>query len=240
MLTRKNRLWTLMAVAATITAGLTSCLKKSDNSPANLYSRVVFVNGAVNPVSIDVYDNSKKINSQVFEHGKYAPADFTPGTHEFAFKKFGTDSLLNDDLSNYDTLAWHTLVLYNNNIAGIDSSFQIFRIKEDYSNLSTQQVNVRLLHISPDAGNVDVYANGTKVISSRSYTDFKGNASFTPIPTGSTKFVVKRSSDNAPLDSLTLNELSPGQVYSLYLSGLKNTTDTKLKLALRPYWHTPY
>lgn len=240
MLTRKNRLWTLLAVAATITAGLTSCLKKGDSSPANLYSRVVFVNGAINPTSIDVYDNSKKINSVAFEHGKYAPADFTPGTHEFAFKKYGTDSLLNDDLTRYDTLAWHTLVLYNNYVPGIDSSFQIFNIKEDYSNISTTKVNIRLLHLSPDAGTVDLYVNGTKTSGNRSFTDFRGNSGFMAVEPGNGTFIIKRSADNLPLDTLDMTNMAGGQVYSLYLTGLNTTSNATVKLALRPYWHTPY
>ncbi|WP_295117329.1 DUF4397 domain-containing protein [uncultured Chitinophaga sp.] len=244
MLKRTNRLWTLVAVAALMTAGLTSCLKKGDNAPAKPYAVLALLNAAVHPGSVDVYQNSKKITTGAFASGKYALLQIDPGTQEFGFRKFGSDSTLDSDLALYDTLAWHTLVLYNNYSPGsTDSSVQLANLIENYTGIETTKANIRFFHLSPDAGIVRFFVNDVEVHANRTYADFVGSSSYrsyTAANTGAIKFEA-RAADGTTVIASKTDQVANGNVYTIYLSGLVNIAGTDpRKVALSVYWHNPY
>ncbi|UYQ94240.1 DUF4397 domain-containing protein [Chitinophaga horti] len=243
MLTRMNRLWTLVAAAAILITGFSSCLKSGDPQPAQPYSILSLINLAVYPASQDVFNNGKKITSRAFEFGQYATLQVTPGTQEFSFKKYNSDSSLTTNQALYDTLAWHSVITYNNNVAGADSSVKVVNIIEDYSNVTSDKAYMRFLHVGQDVGNVRVVVNDVEIFGERAYGDFVGSTyqKFWGTNAGVVKIEVFELGSTTALASKTFTDFAAGNVYTVYLAGLKKAAGTDArKIALNVYKHSLY
>ena len=227
MVTKKHRFLAVLAIAAALT-GLTSCLKNT-TTPQQPYTLVTLVNTAPTSYSADIYLNNKKASDQPYAFGNVAGRSaLTPGNLTFDFKKAGSDSLLASTSAFFDTLQYNTIILY-----GV-SPVNVYRIHEDFSNVSQSKTNARFFNSAPGTDNVDFYVGATKVPGAQNFADFTGGGynSFLILEPGNNTITAKDATTGNTLATLQDANLLQGYAYTVFLVGLKTETGDR-KLAIK-------
>ena len=217
MVTMKNRFVALLAMVAVIT-GLSSCLK-NNVTPEAPSTVIAFIQGSP-AFGMDIFFNDKKANSSAFAFGAWAADKFAPGNIKIDFKKTGADSLLTSVTANFDTLQYHTIVLYGN------SPVKSYNIREDFSDISRDKANVRFFNLVDDTAPVDFYINTTKVSPNSYFEDFRANPDFQVTDPATVTLVVKDQA-GAELASLPDVTLAAYNAYTISFMGVKGQTGDK-------------
>lgn len=224
-----NRIWAVAALLAMVT-GFTACLKTEDAKPSRPVAAFTLIQGIPTAARLDFYDNSVKEADTVkvgfagYNHQAYR------GLHLFELKRSGTSTTVvsTNPTTEYDSLNYYTLVAYG------DSTNPAFRvIKDDFTGLTNSALNIRFLHLAPSIAAVDVYLGTTKVDSNRVYEGGSMRASFTGITkiSGANSITIKKAGTDsvyATSSSSTMN-LSTGNVYTIFLTGVKGDSSAILK-----------
>lgn len=227
MRTKKNRLWAAAALILTVT-GFSACLKSDDVKPQRSRANILFIN-AFNGTSMDVTDNGTKLNSQAFKLGSLLLHQPYRGTYNFLFKKMGGDSTIaSTDYISYDSLAYYSIVVYGTQPARVRA------LRDDFTGATTDKINYRFFHLSPNTPAVDLYLNDTKIDSNVVYESGMRNT-FTALTSSlyNPKLVVKLAGTTTVVaeNSSPNFSVQPGSVYTFLLTGLKdNTGDLKLTI----------
>lgn len=219
-------LCSLMAVVTLL--GLSSCLKSvdpPDQAPARAYISIMHL--APTAPSLDVFFDTKKVSSNAFAPGNVTVAynAVEKGTYSIIFKKASSDSIVASiNAAQYDSLKFYTLFIYNTQANG---AVEVVRIKDDFSNLTSNKPYYRFFHASPDTDAVDLYIDNAKVESNRIQADnaFSGSYNnFSATTQGFHNIQVKLAGTTTVIASLDNVELTAGNAYTLYLRGLTNST----------------
>ena len=238
MLTKKNRVWAVVALL-TVAIGFSSCLKNDSNiTPTRPQAQIWFLNVSTNPVPATFYDNDQKISADTTSidfnfYSKYAAYG---GTHKFDLKKQGGDSLIVSNISTYDSTSYYTFLTYDNPVKAV-------AIPTNTENYDQTKIGIRFLNLSPDAGPVDVYIGSEKIDSNRNYmstgelmsaTTFKLFSSFSinntvTIKAAGSDVVLANSTD------LLVGSFTQSYFYTIYLAGLKATTTGPTKLLVNAF-----
>lgn len=223
MVTMKNRIWAMLALVVAIT-GLSSCLK-NNTTPQKPYTTVVFFSAVPFSYSADVYiNNAKTISGMGYGNGTGFNID--PGNLKIDFKKNGGDSLLATTTNVYDTLGYHTHILYGS------SPVDVYTIDESqtFSDISGDQANIRFFNLSTDIGPVDFFINTTKISSNRQFEDFLGGTydDFQPVEANTVSLTVKAAGKDSTIAMKNDVQLARGYAHTIVLTGLSgNTGDLK-------------
>ena len=213
----------LFTIAATV---FSSCLKNVDSTPPKKQTYISLLHLAPAAPSVDVYLNDTKSTPQPIPAGsffnRYSALD--PDVYSIVFKKGGGDSLVASLPADvYDSLAYATLLLYNDPFT---SSVSAARIEDDFENFSTTLANWRFFHVAPGLMPVDVYFDSEKVASSRNYVDNVNSGYFNLFQTGDpgyfTLSVKKAGTDSVIVQTNT--NLEQAQAYTILLSGIPGGT----------------
>jgi hypothetical protein len=218
---------------------LTGCLKSSDSPPqVSTVTYLSLMHMAPNAPSVDVYFNDTKVSS-----APLAALNTTPrynavdkGTFSIKFKKASLDSTVAEiPTALYDTLEFHTLLIYN---LVANGPAKAISIKDDFSNVlgNPTKPYYRFFHTSPNTGNVDLYINDVKAESGRFFAD---NAShdpfnkFTATTSDFLKIEVKPAGTSTAIATLNNVYMQNGNAYTIYLKGLDGGTgNNQLSLGL--------
>jgi len=236
MLTKKNRVWAVVALLTGV-IGFSSCLKNDGNvTPQRPMAQIIIKNASTSALSVApiFYDNDQKISDSTIKFDFIARYSVYGGPHKFDLKKKGADSLIaTTGIYNIDSTQYYTYLTWGTN--PVVSAL----IKTDQTNYSTSKIGIRFLNLSANAGPVDVYIgseNGEKIDSNRtSFTQSQiGSAStFTLFSNFSinnqitiTEAGTKNKIANISLSSQTsgVTSLVPGNFYTIYLAGTKGST----------------
>ncbi|MBO9728165.1 MAG: DUF4397 domain-containing protein [Chitinophaga sp.] len=233
MLTKNNRVW---AAAALLTAaiGFTSCLKNDKVTPSRPKAMVQILNASTNMVPASFYDNGQRISGDTANIG-YGFYGFYPvlgGSHTFALKKRGGDSVITSNSSVYDSTSYYTYVVLGNN------PVMSANVQSDFTSASPQKINIRCWNLSQGAGAgdlVDFYVGNEKIDSNRrsmsisevaystkfaQFTNFSVNSAVTIKKAGTTE-ILATNNDLTRIDGRSLNA---GSVYTIYFIGTKGST----------------
>ncbi|PSL48086.1 uncharacterized protein DUF4397 [Chitinophaga niastensis] len=218
MLTKKNRVWAVVALLTGV-IGFSSCLKNDTiSTPPRPQASIWFLNTSTNGIGLDFYDNGTKVTSNsAIGFNFQARYSVYGGPHNFTFKKAGADSLvLSTPDYPYDSTKFYTFLLYDNPIKAAT-------VYSDLSNYTQDKVYFRFLNLSKEAGLVDVFIGNTKVDSNRIFTP-AFSSSFSPLPSLNMNGVVtiKRAGKDSVLVSnnkLKVTSFQQGNVYTVYMAG---------------------
>jgi hypothetical protein len=215
-----------------MTAGLAGCSKTgSSTSTTGAATYVNVMHMAPYAPAIDIYLNGK-ISSTA---GGIPPGTFSqqygplmPGTYDVQFKKANADSLLAEiPASDYDTMSFYTLILYNTMPTG--GTVRAIKIVDDFSHVSAASSNYRFFNLSPDCASVDFYlTNSTPVMTGRTPIDNFINPAlnaFMPVTGGPYNLQVKAAGTDSVIAYLNNVGLQTGSAYTIFLSGIKNGTN---------------
>lgn len=226
----KPNILVLSLTMAVISSVFTGCLKSSDSPPPTPTTTFLSVlHMAPNAPSLDVYFDNKKVSAAPLAPlnatTRYSEVD--KGTFSIKFKKEAADSLVAEIPSAlYDTLEYHTLLIYN---LVANGPAKAIRIKDDFSNVFANPAKpyYRFFHTSPNTGSIDLYINDVKVESGRFFAD---NAShdpfnkFTATTSDYLKIEAKPAGSNTAIATLNNVYLQNGNAYTIYLKGLDGGT----------------
>lgn len=226
----KTNILVFSLITAALLSVFTGCLKSSDSPPPTPTTTFLSVmHMAPNAPAVDVYFNETKVSTGALPvlstTNRYNEVD--KGTFSIKFKKAASDSLVAEIASAlYDTLEYHTLLIYN---LVTNGPAKAIRIKDDFSNVFANLAKpyYRFFHTSPNTGAVDLYINNVKVETGRFFAD---NASHDPFNkfTGTTsdylKIEVKPTGSNTAIATLNNVYMQNGNAYTIYLKGLDGGT----------------
>lgn len=212
----------------------TGCAKTGNTVTTSPVTYLSLINEAsyTAPVSVLLNDTTATVSGGIAA-GSYSSKYGTirPGSYDVKFEIAGTDSLISEiPAATYDTLNFYTLILYN---TPGGASANSVRIWDDFSSISTTGANYRFFDLSPDYPNVDLYLNGTQAQANRATADNVSNSSlnnFQPVATGDYTITARVAGKDSVIASATNVSLTTGNVYTIFLSGIKNSTTYPLKI----------
>jgi Domain of unknown function (DUF4397) len=226
----KQFYWPLLGLVLLV-AGAGGCSKTgvSETIPAATYISVV--NAAPYGPSVDLYLNDTLVSpSGGIPSGQYSTqyGNIRPGNYDVQFKADGSGTLLYDiPASAYDTNNFYTLITYNTARGG--GSVQALKIHDDFSSVTSTSTYYRFFNLSPDAPAVDLYLNGTISQSQRAPADNLYNAifdAFTAISPSTYNVQIKKAGTDSVLASATSVPLGAGDVYTIFLGGKYQSSDS--------------
>jgi hypothetical protein len=211
---------------------LAGCMKTGTGSQNNnKVSFVTLMHMAPFASSTEVYFNGDKKTSAIAA-GTFSTSygQVPPGSYEVKFKVAGSDSVLSTIAADtYDSLGFYTLVLFNR----ADSSIGSMKIDDDFSSLSLSNANYRFFNFCPDAPNVDLFLNSTKVQPGRHTADNEYGSyynAFQTMAAGGYSVTVKNAGTDSVIASLPSVTLQAGAAYTIFLAGKKGSSTNPISV----------
>ncbi len=241
---RKGICYVAAVVITVMTAGLAGCSKTgSSTSTSSAATYVNVMHMAPYAPAFDIYLNGT-ISSTA---GGIPPGTFSQqygplkaGVYDVQFKKANTDSLLAEiPASDYDTMSFYTLIVYNTTPTG--GAVRAIKVVDDFSQVSAASSNYRFFNLSPDCASVDFYlTNSTPAMTGRmpidNFTNPALNA-FMPVTGGPYNLQVKAAGTDSVIAFLNNVGLQSGSAYTIFLSGVKvgNNNTHQINVLLASY-----
>jgi hypothetical protein len=224
--------WLLWLIC--IAAGITGCSKSTSNAnPPQTATYVSVMNLAPWGPTVNIYLNGVLSTPNPIPPGSFSNAYGTlpPGTYDFQFKK-GTDSVVAEvPATNYDSLTFYTMILYN---TGPNSAVKAYRVQDDFTQVQVNSTNYRFFNLSPDTLTVDLFFNGMPVSTGRTMYDnlVPGSSfnTFLPLVGDSYNIQVKQSGNGQVIASSTGMALLQGAAYTVFLSGSSHSQTNPLTI----------
>lgn len=226
----------LWSVVAVVGMSITGCLKSTDPQPQPAMAYISILHLATQPpaFSTDIYFNTTKVTTNPFGAGGVSQtySQVEKGAFSVTFKKAGGDSVMASiPVSQYDSLGFYTMMLYNN--PGTPATAEAMLIEDDFTDLTLDKPFVRFFHASPSVsalGPVDLYIDNNKIFTQRVLADNEFSPfynQFQPATSGSHVFSVKLSSNDSLIAKTTTDvNLIVGNAYTIYLGGNVGGTGT--------------
>ena len=212
------------AIAITAVIIMNGCIKTQEDTllpPPSGYISIMHL--APTAPSVDVFFNDAKVSNNPFDPGATTTA-YNPierGAITIKFKKAASDSVVAQlPLAQYDSLNYYTVFIYNLQANGAANAY---RIKDDFTVLTSDKAYYRFIHASPNAGDVDVYIDDVKVQNGRHIADNAGFDTynrFMPTNPGNRTIEARMAGTNDVVATLTDASLVQGNAYTFYLKGL--------------------
>jgi Domain of unknown function (DUF4397) len=223
--------WAILAVCS---AG---CSKNGATVTTNPVTYLSVIDGAPYAGLANVYLNDTLITSQngitSGTPGAYSPRYGTikPGEYSVQFEATGTDSILAQiPTSDFDTLAFYTLLLYNN--AGGGPSYAV-KIQDNFSQVNSNSTFVRFFNLCPDVPSVDLYFDSLEVQAGRGTADNVTNTlynNFQAATPGNYSITVKISNTDTVVTSTTNINLAGGNAYTILATENRGTNPITFEL----------
>lgn len=221
MQVRKN-VFLFLGALSFLTVLLSGCLKetKSSSNPPRTYISLLHL--APRAPSVTVWFNNEQASSAIAPGTvslSYSPLD--PKMFSISFKKAGSDSVVASIPSDiYDTLEYHTLLLYNYDSTHVRAAQIVdnFKVMTD-----PQKTYFRFFHMSPDIGPVDLYFDNTLIESGRQYADNTMSNTFNqflPANPNTYNVVVKKAGTDSVLAQTYSVPMGANFAYTLFLKGI--------------------
>ena len=214
----------LLALAVlSFTAG---CEKDKNDTPTPTVEtgKVALLHAAFAADSLDLYVGSKKVNSKLLGYGdslKYF--EVSVGERAFELKGEDDESIVKESFEaekdkNYSVVA-------TNSADG--ETFELTLIDDDLTTPDTDMAKIRLIHLSPDAGELTMVSGETELAEGIAY---QSASAFEEVDAVTTSFDIVDAETQEPLLTIKDFELSEGKIYTIWVSGLQETEEEESEL----------
>src|SRR5690606_27036857 len=159
--------------------------KKEDKdtpNPSTGSSAVALLNAAFGSDSLHVFFDAKKVSSKLLGFGdslKYT--DVSVGEPTFEIKGKDDKSLVKKSFKTENDKNY--TVLATNSADG--KTFELVQITDDLTAPKTDKAKIRFIHLSPDAGKLNLMSGETKVAENIAY---KSSSAYKEVDAGETSF----------------------------------------------------
>lgn len=215
-------------LALSAIVGLTSCLDDLENPNLPPTAYVSVYQGSPDAPELDIYADANRINNQALDFAEalaYSP--FYVGERQFKITAFdAASSLLEKEFRLGADTVYSLFIL--NKMADLDAIL----VEDDWDEPNAEEAQIRLVHLSPDTGEVYVRISDSE---DRLSTDvaFGDNSGFSEVDTDTYDIEVIAVDTEEVLVSASEVELKGNRVYTLILRGLTETEDEDVKLDLQ-------
>lgn len=210
------------------TVSLTGCFNDNETTPLPPAAYVLLYQGSPDAPEMDIFANENKINTFPISYTEginYAP--FYTGDRTFRFTSSNSLSLILE--KNFTVKADSVYSIF---VLGNLDQIDAVLIQDEWEEPIAEEAQLRLVNLSPDAGNVVLEISGQE---SAFVNDLEfGSASdFDGITNGTFDFTIKSKNSGEVLVTATDIELKGNRVYTLILRGLASTSEINKKLDLQ-------
>ena len=198
---------------------MTSCMDK-EVDPVPVITDVSYVSlyhGSPDTDGLDIIvGNTGQINALPFEFEDYSNyLNFYSGNRNLTF----TDAN-NEVATVLDTvLSFEKGETYSLFIADSLRSIEIVQVRDSFPSVADGETMVRFVHLSPDATSFDVYVDGGKILSDKS---FKEVSDFLPVSSGRETFEIRAADTDEVLLTVPVVELHDEAYYTIAINGFVN------------------
>ncbi|HAO07120.1 MAG TPA: hypothetical protein DCQ50_09040 [Chryseobacterium sp.] len=223
LLTKTSKLFFLATMMLSL-AATTGCDKDDDNTPpAKKYGKIAVLNGAFGVDSINFFIENKKVNAKLIGYSDSLNyVEILAGEPSVEIKGKDDKSLSKKSIKTSESSNYSLLV--TNSTDG--KTFETIQVTDDLTAPAENKAKIRLVHLSPDVNKLNLETGDTKVFENAAY---KAATTYKEINAQKTTFKIVDSESKATLATITDLELSKGKIYTVWLSGLKETADDKKK-----------
>jgi|SRR5690606_15133634 len=204
--------------------------KKEDKdtpNPPTGSSAVALLNAAFGSDSLHVFFDAKKVSSKLLGFGdslKYT--DVSVGEPTFEIKGKDDKSLVKKSFKTENDKNY--TVLATNSADG--KTFELVQITDDLTAPKTDKAKIRFIHLSPDAGKLNLMSGETKVAENIAY---KSSSAYKEVDAGETSFDIVDPEAEQTLLTVEDLDLVKGKIYTIWIAGLEDTDDDDKKLNVR-------
>jgi hypothetical protein len=197
----------------------TGCLNKLDEQPQIPSAVVGIYHGSPDGPDLDIYTESRRINNQALIFSQTFPySDFIVGERTLRFNPFNAQNTL---LTKKLTLAEdkvYSLFLVNK-AAEID----VLQVEDIWEEPNGEEAQVRLIHLSPDAGDLEVSI--AEDLPFGPTTSYLGFSNFLDVAKGKVKVTVKSKTSGEVLVTVNEIEFLGNRVYTLIVRGFADAAN---------------
>ncbi len=210
--------WTL---CCSMFLAFTGCLDDDDSSTTNIpVAFVSLYNGSPDAPQLDVEVDNNQINSTPFEYAEYSGYfRFFTGSRNLKFGPYLSSSIDMDT-----TIVFEPGKVYSLFVADEYENAEVVVLNDNFTTPTSGKANVRVINLSPDAGNVDftVADDTDRWVSA---LEFKDASEFIEVDAGEFDFQVRASDDDELLLSIPNTKLLSKYYYTIIIRGYDSPPD---------------
>lgn len=211
ILNTKSVAW-LLACALFVT--FTACLDNDDPAPNIPVAYVSLYHGSPNAPALDIEVDNRQINASPFTYADYTGyLRFYTGQRNLKFGPYASSSI------NIDTtVTFESDKAYSVFVADEYENGEVIVLNDNADPAASGKAKVRIIHLSPDAGNIDLMAVGED----GNWADelgFKESTEFMEVDAGEFDFQVRASDTDELLLSLPDINLQSRYFYTIIIRG---------------------
>lgn len=225
--TKSWRYFTLLFVLV-ISSVLIGCVDDDDDDPLPPAAFVYFYHGSPDAPGLDLYVDGRKINTNPLNYNEIIPYQpFFIGERDFRFTAPNAVNSLLDSAISFEVDKTYSIF-----ISDLLSDLTTLVLEDDWENPTVNNAKIRFVHLSPDAGKIEVEIAGIKTPFGET-SEFLEASDFVNITNGVFDFSVKSATNNETLVSANAVEIKENRVYTLVLCGQKSQMNGEKQLSLQ-------
>ncbi|GGG96136.1 hypothetical protein GCM10007415_34180 [Parapedobacter pyrenivorans] len=217
----------LLLFASAALLALTVSCEKDDNdtpNPPTGSGKVALLNAAFGSDSVNFFVGTKKATSKLLGYGdslKYL--DVAAGEPTFELKGKDDKSIVKKSFKTEKDKSYS--ILASNSKDG--KTFELIQVTDDLTAPKTDKAKIRFIHLSPDAGKLNLANGNTKLAENVTY---KSASAYKEVDAKKTSFNIVDPEAKKTLLTVKDLELVKGKIYTIWVAGLEETGDAKKKL----------
>lgn len=208
----------------------TGCIKDEDAPEPVSVAYVSFFHGSPDASELDILVENNRITSQPFKYTNYSGfLNFYTGNRQLRFTSYNAANALLDTTINFQTSKAYSLFLINE-----ANKLKTLVVQDNIDVPSAGKALVRLIHLSPDAAEVDLNIdNSSSILFSE--ISFKEASAFQEVNPGTRTLQLKPTGENDVLINLPDIIIQPDKRYTIVIRGFVsppagNNNELKLQL----------
>ncbi|MFC3198071.1 DUF4397 domain-containing protein [Parapedobacter deserti] len=216
----------LLASFVSILAMTVGCEKddKGTPKPPDGEGKVALLNAVFGTDSLNFFVDTKKVTKKLLGYSdslNYVAV--TAGEREFELKGKDDKSIVKKSFKAEKDK--HYSILAANSADGKTS--ELIQVSDDLTAPKTDKAKVRFIHLSPDAGKLNLSIGETKLAENIAY---KNASAYKEVDAKKTSFDIVDPEAKETLLTVKDLELAKGKIYTIWIAGLQETNDEEKNL----------
>ncbi len=214
----------LFASLFSLLAVTIACDKDEQANPIIESGKATVLHGSFGNDSLDFFVDNKKVNSKLVAYGAAINyIELLKGENSFEAKTANGQSIVKKNY-NIEKNKNYSILLAS---SADGNTKELIQVTDDLTAPGTDKAKIRLIQLSPNAGKLNLQSGSTKLAEN---VDFKAASAFVEVNGQKTTFEIVDPTENETLLTIQDLELAKGKIYTIWVVGLKDSSDTKNKL----------